>query len=61
MDRIEKIKKVESLVNGEKPEFIKVVHGGKVVGLIENNTSVTVEADTVEAAETLLRLRGQLK
>jgi len=58
MDRTEKIQKVQALVNGEQPEYIEVVHDGETIGKIENDVSLTVEADTKEAGETLLKLRN---
>ena len=61
MERSETINKLEKLRQGEPVPYIKVVHDGEIIGKVENEVSLTVTADTHEAAETFLKLRGILK
>lgn len=58
MERLEKIEKLQALVDGEQPNYITVQCEGKTVGLVENDISLLVEGVNVKTCETFLKLRG---
>ena len=58
MNRDDKIEKIEALKAGEKMTYIKVLHNDELIGEVESDQPLTVEADTLAAARTFLKLRG---